>query len=559
METRNRKGSMLRITTAIGVVFASQLIPGSAGAGQARAAAPEVRLDDLAASAGWRAGDFPLPSPASAAGTSDASDAPESCSVPDDDRCETWASTASQQFDSLSYGWDAGLAAEMSPDGRHMFVAGSSSVAIYDQDVGVASFDPSTGAVQWIIRRDGGLGVPDVIYDVTVSPDSSMVFVVGFAQRGNPCYGEPLQEEGGDVLTMAFDAATGATLWQRAADPSGLFDRAYAARVSPDGSALVVAGDSGSLACSAEAQDPVSLAYSTATGDLLWTWTDPGPAKEEARHVAVGTDAAYLLAYDHNGSNYDTVLHALDLDDGELRWTARFDGGNHDTPTGGPGVAVDEEHGRVYLLCLTEVQSGGADYGIAAYDIDTGDELWRASFAGARNEGVNIPSSLLVVPDDDPEHDRTVVIATGLMENNGFADYDFGTVAYDGTTGAELWRDVYGSDRDERAWDMALSPDRATVYVTGRNGPPYGGGASGGSSVDLATLSYDVSTGERRWAARYVGSSATGAETGGDPAGVGVTPDGRWVVTGGLMNYPVEQWAVNPRDFVAVGYEESAS
>ncbi len=508
-----------------------------AGARESLPALPDARPDDLAAAAGWRAGDVSLPSPGSAPGTVNAADG---CSTPDDDRCEAWAQVAGQQFDSVRYGTDWAYGAEMSPDGRHMFVAGTSSLGTFvDTDVQISSFDPSTGAVQWISRRDGGLGLADVVYDVTVSPDSSKVFVVGASVTTRPV-------QGSDILTIAFDAATGATLWQRAADPSGAPDLAYTARVSTDGSTLVVAGYANN------GNDPIAIAYSTTAGDELWTATDPGSASGRAVDVAVGSDAAYLLAYNYNGKNQDSVAYALDLDDGERRWTSRFDGGKHERPT---AVAIDEEHGRMYVLSGTDVDPKGAEYGLAAFELVSGDEVWRANFAGARAESNNIPTTLLVVPDRDPERDGAVVIASGLLVNNGPSDYDFGTVAYDGATGAELWNAVYGSDRDERVWDMALSADLSTLYVTGRSGPPYVLGPSAGTAVDAATVSYDTATGQRRWAARYAGSSAT--EAGGDPEGVGVTPDGSRVVTGGTMVYTSDASAVNAKDFVAVGYDES--
>jgi hypothetical protein len=79
---------------------------------------------------------------------------------------------------------------------------------------------------------------------------------------------------------------------------------------------------------------------------------------------------------------------------------------------------------------------------------------------------------------------------------------DYATAAYDAATGAQRWASRYSGPAGhvDSARSVAVSPDGATVFVTGgsRAGPT--GAASG---LDYATIAYNAATGARRWVSRY--------------------------------------------------------
>src|SRR5262245_28406238 len=100
--------------------------------------------------------------------------------------------------------------------------------------------------------------------------------------------------------------------------------------------------------------------------------------------------------------------------------------------------------------------------------------------------------------------------------NNSFGPtgYDYSTVAYDATTGAQLWAARYNGPANSDDYAFAIALDGlGRVFVTG-------GSWGGASSFDYATVAYDATTGAQLWAARY-----NGPGNGRDSAS-GITADG---------------------------------
>ncbi len=578
---------MLRVTTAISVVFASQLVTGAAGAGQAPATAPEVRLGDLAAAAGWRAGDFQLPSSASAdldvlvgmgwvspgrataalgmppafqAGTTGdwgrGASAPTQdhpydaasidCSIPvHDDWCESWMTSSSSTAASAPVAYDRAWDAELSPDGAVAFITGGTSDGVGGRTVAVRT---DTGAVLWESRFPGeGLAI-------AASPDGNKVFVAGTLPGWT------------GATTAAYDALSGDLLWMSPfKGPASSYERPFAVEVTPDNSTVVVGGQAvtgsaaglnNNLGYPAN-HDSIVVAYSTATGDPRWTDVSEGPGYEFATDLALDDAHVYVLRYGSSApasqlfahaSNYHAVTVAHDVVTGARLWSAAFTRGRSETPW---RIAVDAAHARVYSTSVSaSPETQGTDYLTVAHDAASGEELWRAVFGGDYADGIDIPTAIAV----DDRCQRLIV--TGLASNARFGDYDFGTVAYDGRSGEELWVSRYAGNGngDDRPWDLVLSPDGSRAYVTGRAGPTYGGGFSGGTAMPAATIALDAATGSSRRIARFEGIEAT-QMVASDPEAINVTPDGsRVVVAGRVMSASGGAASVNPADFVGLGY-----
>jgi DNA-binding beta-propeller fold protein YncE len=124
-------------------------------------------------------------------------------------------------------------------------------------------------------------------------------------------------------------------------------------------------------------------------------------------------------------------------------------------------------------------------------------------------------------------NDNNAVFVTGSSGCLGFEDY--ATVAYNATTGVELWTRRYDGpthDPDE-AFALAVSPDGKKVFITGRS---FGQIAEG---RDFATVAYSAIDGQALWVSRYDGPAHGEAESNDEAYSIAVSTDGEKVfVTG---------------------------
>src|SRR5260221_9236441 len=129
-----------------------------------------------------------------------------------------------------------------------------------------------------------------------------------------------------------------------------------------------------------------------------------------------------------------------------------------------------------------------------------GAKLWARRFSGPGKDS-NVASSVAVSPGGGR------VFVTGDSTDTSF-NSDYLTVAYNAATGARLWTARYNgpgnSIDDARA--VAVSPDGATVFVTGASG----GGPESDHSDDYATVAYRASDGTQLWVARFNGPTNSG-------------------------------------------------
>jgi outer membrane protein assembly factor BamB len=167
----------------------------------------------------------------------------------------------------------------VSPDGRMVFVTGTSIEVKSGFDYATVAYDARTGAERWISTYNGGANFSNSATSLRVSPDGGTVFVTG--ESGIDPYGY-------DFATVAYDAATGAQRWvSRYNGPGDAIDVARSVAVSPDGRAVYVTGRSDG---GPRQPDYATIAYNARTGAQEWVrrYNGHGNCRTIASSVAVG-------------------------------------------------------------------------------------------------------------------------------------------------------------------------------------------------------------------------------------------------------------------------------
>jgi hypothetical protein len=347
---------------------------------------------------------------------------------------------------------------------------------------------------RWTERFDGAADLNDVATSIVIGPRGHRVFVTGWRTTG-PQDPEPYDT---DYVTIAYSASTGNRLWRaRYNGPAKSGDAAVAIQVAPDGSALYVIGTSDDAAgpFAAHEESIATVAYDASDGETLWTARYLGAAAED--EVATG------LVVSRDGSAIYVGGNAESDSDADFLTVAysTLDGTELWTARSFGGGSTDVAQGidlapdgsAVYVTGHLQT-STSFDYATVAYDATSGSELWRASFDGPAH-GADGALAVAASPDG------SLVFVTGESASASGL-FDYATVAYDASTGTPSWSKRYRGPggRDDIAWDVSTSPDGAHVYVTGESV-----GTSG--TFDYETLSYDAGSGERVWGARYAGSA----------------------------------------------------
>jgi hypothetical protein len=167
------------------------------------------------------------------------------------------AGTGAQLWDNAA---GAGLSAAVTPDGDTVLVINRVRNSAGNWDFSTAAFDTATGKPVWARRYNGRANGDDVPVALAVSPGGGTVFVTGTSKG---------KTSGFDYATVAYAAATGKQLWVSRYNRHGRStDNAVAIAVRPGGGAVFVTGSSWSSGTSV---DLATVAYAAATGATLWT------------------------------------------------------------------------------------------------------------------------------------------------------------------------------------------------------------------------------------------------------------------------------------------------
>ena len=216
-------------------------------------------------------------------------------------------------------------------------------------------------------------------------------------------------------------------------------------------------------------------------------------------------------------------------------WISRYNGPANNWDAPA-GVAMSPDGARVFVTGGSPGVGTFDDWATVAYDVTTGKQLWVTRFNGPANRYDDPQAAPVVSPDGSR------VYVTGDIGIGG-TQIAMRTAAYNAADGSELWAASYQgpAKMSDAPRAQALSSDGSRLFVTGLSQYP--------SPIfsKYVTLAYDASDGSQLWVAEYHGPGS-----GGEGFAVVVSPSGtRVFVTG------VSSGIGTHVDFATVAYDTS--
>jgi hypothetical protein len=285
------------------------------------------------------------------------------------------------------------------------------------------------------------------------------------------------------------------------------------------------------------------------TGAVLIIAAVPGRAAAGGERLWVKryneyTDSATAIAVSPDGSmafvtgNFQSfdgvedhwITLGLDASTGARRWSMTHGVSPYDSAS---DIAVSPDGATVFVTGATHtsIENGLSDYGTIAYDATTGAEIWTASYDG----GCGCPDGGDGASDLAVSPDGSTVFVTGTIQvpgtdPSGGPLFDDATVAYDAATGAERWVSPYDGGPSDLATSVAVSPTGSTVFVTGDS-------VGTDTRDDFVTLAYASDTGDLLWTSAYRGTARKSVDI---PSTLVTGPQGSRVFVTGRSQAPTE-------------------
>ena len=317
-------------------------------------------------------------------------------------------------------GDDQAQALAVSPDGSRVFVTGSSSDPKGTFRYTTIAFDAATGARRWVARYSYQHLRADAA-SVAVSPGGTQVFVTG---------GSVGPTGHGSAATVSYDAATGAMQGvARYSPPDGRNAGAGTVAVSPDGATVYIAGTAQVRRGRAFPQNIAVVAYTAATGTQRWAALYPGAASpppvygSNALAMALSPDGSAVFvagqASTQGKALYNTV--AFDAATGALHWARQAPLNGFGLPAGIAATSTE-----VFITGHTTASPGNGPtaYATVAYGAATGAERWTRLYTGSA-PGFTQATGVAVSPDGS-----RVFVTGGATGPNQQPEINYTTLAY---------------------------------------------------------------------------------------------------------------------------------
>jgi hypothetical protein len=245
-------------------------------------------------------------------------------------------------------------------------------------------------------------------------------------------------------------------------------------------------------------------------------------ASHDGKRVFVSAIDEALNSNDPYHSPASWVVLGYDGVSGQQLWSNTYQAeGHYDRPN---AITVSPDGNTVYATGASYnanvLVATDRDLVTIAYNATTGQQLWRV-----RNVDplVHDAGTDVITSRDGSQ----VYVVVNIAKDGG--EIDWAAVAYRATDGLQLWRTTYtgvAPGNVNSPHGVAMSPGGDLVYITGESG------GTAQFDSDYATVAYatgGTQPGKQVWESRYDG---VGQQFPDRAAGIAVDPDGRVIVTG---------------------------
>jgi hypothetical protein len=355
-------------------------------------------------------------------------------------------------------------------DKQRVFVSGTTFIAGHDYDWLLRAYDARSGDLLWENVFDLN-GRSDFSRGTALAVGNGIVFLGGYGTKA---------DGNADWLVRAYNAASGALVWQDHYESGPNFDTAYT---------LVVDGDrlfAGGAASTESAGIAVVRAYNARTGALLWQRDTPGiPDYTYTNTITVRDGRVFVgSVVPPNPAKFVSLVQAYDARSGALLWQDRIDkGGDLDFIE---QITADE--GRLYAVsgggqrCIFEASPPSDCNAITrTYDAATGALLWEREL-DLSGIGIDDYASLVAAAGK-----RTVFVFSQKAATNYVPGCcvvgQWVVQAFDGATGELRWESTAG-ELDSALYNMII--DHGRLLIPGRSIDPATG------NWDFIVRAYDA-------------------------------------------------------------------
>lgn len=283
------------------------------------------------------------------------------------------------------------------------------------------------------------------------------------------------------ILPLLISVSSNAQWTNRYNGQGDFSDRFSAVATDVSGNSYLA----GSTVTSGNNQD-VLVVKLDASGTIVWRNTYNGSASGFDSALAITLDASnnvYITGYGKFTSTGIDILTIKYNSAGVQQWVANY-AYISDQYEQGNSIVVDSS-GNVFVTGQSDPDSTALvsdDYVVVKYN-SSGVQQWVQRTNGTGN-GIDRPSKIALDLSGNP-------VVTGRSDNQ--VNYDYLTVKYNATTGAQIWAIRYDNTHNDWATDLVINPTNGNIYVTGR---------SRNSDYDYATVCYSP-LGVQLWATRY--------------------------------------------------------